>query len=248
MWSTNLDNSGSFEGGFMDNSKKASQSDVKFRRVQTIASVMIRHLLTYPTVEDIRIWDIPTRMFSIVGIIRNFEETATKMAYDVEDQTGTITALKWLEADKKASGLLMQTNIYVNVIGLLREQNEKRHMLILKLRPLVNLNELTTHLLEVTFLMLKAEAMLKNELENNQKNDTNEGPSEDTPYYGMTKEQTLVYKIIHAQNATESGIERCDIKTQVPRKMLTEVDGILDFLVSEGHIYTTSTDDHFKTT
>ncbi|XP_043260224.1 replication protein A 32 kDa subunit [Colletes gigas] len=248
MWATNLDNSVSFEGGFLDNSKKASQSDPKTRRVQTIAPVMIRHLLTYPVAEEVKMWNITTRMFSIVGIIRNFEETATKMAYDVEDQTGTITTLKWLEADKKASGLLMETNIYVNIIGLLREQNEKRHLLILKLKPLVNLNELTTHLLEVTYFMLKAEAMVKNESGSNQKTDTNQGSSDDNLYYGMSKDQTLVYRIIQAQNATESGIERCDIKTQVPRKMLTEVDGILDFLVSEGHIYTTSTDDHFKTT
>ncbi|XP_054012131.1 replication protein A 32 kDa subunit [Hylaeus anthracinus] len=251
MWSSNLDNSGTFEGGFLDSTNKTGPDDVKLRRVQTIVPVMIGHLLAANSVDETMIWDIPARMFSIVGIIRHMEETATKMSYDVEDQTGTITALKWLEAEKKASGLVMQMNVYVNIIGLLREQNEKRHILILRLQPLEDLNELTNHIFEVTYATLKAQAMSKKNKEG-QNNESsvmeNQESSEDSPYYGMTKDQTLVYKIIHAQNDTESGIERSDIKAKVPKKILPELDTILDFLVSEGHIYTTSTDNHFKTT
>ncbi|CAK9796092.1 Replication protein A 32 kDa subunit [Anthophora quadrimaculata] len=227
MWSSNLDSSASFEGGFLNNSRKGGQDDVKLRRVQTLVPVMIKHLLSASSTDETKFWNIPAH------------------------QTGTITALKWLEAEKKASDRTMKVNTYVRIVGLLREQNDKRHLLILRMWPLVDLNELTNHILEVTYATLKAEAMAKmnKELESNPNNSkVYEVPNEDSPYYGMTGDQTLVYKIIHAQNDTESGIERSDIKAQIPKRILSEIDNILDFLVSEGHIYTTSTDNHFKTT
>lgn len=157
--------------------------------------------------------------------------------------------MKWLEADAKPLDQKKHTNTYARVAGLLREQNDKRYILIIRMSPLQDLNELTTHILEVTFATLKAEVLAqKNKNVIDHSADGNERPSEDSPYYGMTGDQTLVYKIIHAQNDTESGIERSDIKAQVPRRILSDIDNILEFLVSEGHIYTTSTDNHFKTT
>ncbi|XP_017790960.1 PREDICTED: replication protein A 32 kDa subunit [Habropoda laboriosa] len=250
MWSSNLDTSASFEGGFLNNSRKGGQDDVKLRRVQTLIPVMIKHLLSASSTEETKFWNIPARMFIILGLVRNVEETATKISYDVEDQTGTITALKWLEAERKPSDHTVQINTYIRIIGLLREQNDKRHILILRMFPMQDLNELTNHILEVTYTALKAEAMAKTnkELENNPNVKVHEVPNEDSPYYGMTGDQTLVYKIIHAENDSESGIERSGIKAQVPKRILSEIDNILDFLVSEGHIYTTSTDNHFKTT
>ncbi|KZC14914.1 PREDICTED: replication protein A 32 kDa subunit [Dufourea novaeangliae] len=251
MWSSNSDTSADFGGGFLDNSRKGEQDNVKIRRVQTIVPVMIGHLLSASSTDETKFWDISARMFTFLGIVRNVQETATKISYDVEDQTGTITALKWLEADKKASDVTILMNTYVRIVGLLREQNDERHILILRMWPLQDLNELTNHILEVTFATLKAEAMAKKnkELINHQNGSTvDKGANEDVPHYGMTGDQSLVYKIINAKIDTESGIERAEIKGQVPPRILSEVDNILDFLVSEGHIYTTSTDDHFKTT
>lgn len=145
----------------------------------------------------------------------------------------------------------MQVNTYIRIIGLLREQNDKRHVLILRMWPLQSLNELTNHLLEVTYVVLKSKAMAKQSNEVGDGNSTmelTEEQLENCPDYGMTADQSLVYKIIHAQNDTDSGIERSEIKAKVPRKIFSRTDSILDFLVSEGHIYTTCTDDHFKTT
>ncbi|XP_076757941.1 replication protein A 32 kDa subunit-like [Xylocopa sonorina] len=250
MWSSKLDISGS-ESKFLDASQKGGQDSSKPRREQTIVPVMIKHLHSASSTEDIKLWDIPARIFKVLAIVRNVEETTTKISYDVEDESGTITAIKWLEADKKTSDCNIQINTYVNVIGLLREQNDKRHMLILRIWPLEYLNELTNHILEVTYVALKAESFAKKEKAAGSTSmdvKTDGMAKEDSPYYGMTADQTLVYKIIHAQNDSESGIEKCDIKAKVPKSVALDLDNILDFLVSEGHIYTTSTDDHFKTT
>lgn len=131
---------------------------------------------------------------------------------------------------------------------MLREQNDKRHILILRLLPLQNLNELTNHILEVIHASLKAEAKLNKNRKLKKNTTTNEVSNEDDLHYGMSSQQSLVYKIIYVQNDTECGIERSEIKKKVPKSILSDVDNIIEFLVSEGHIYTTSTDDHFKTT
>lgn len=89
MWSSNADTSATFEGGFLDNSRKGGQDDTKLRRQQNVIPVMIGHLLSVSSVDETKFWDIPARMFTVVGVIRNVEETATKLSYDIEDQTGS---------------------------------------------------------------------------------------------------------------------------------------------------------------
>ncbi|XP_033343145.1 replication protein A 32 kDa subunit-like [Bombus vosnesenskii] len=246
MWSSDLDSSINPRGGFLESFNKTDGT--KERKKQTIVPAMIGNLLSFSSTDEPKLWEIPARMFMIVGLVRNVEETTTKISYDIEDETGTITALKWLEMDKKTSDTTMQINTYVRVVGFLREQTDKRHILILRMWPLQTLNELINHILEVTYVTLKARMMAKDvttlEKEQDNKNDLNG----EAAYYGMSEAQTLVYKIIHAQNDTESGIERDKIKEKVPNSLSGQVDEILDFLSSEGHIYTTSSDDYFKTT
>lgn len=162
---------------------------------------------------------------------------------------GTITAFKWLEVNKKE--LAIQMNTYVCITGLLREQNDKRHILIVQMSPLQTLNELTNHILEVIYITLQTKLMAQNNIIGEGKNADNYSPNEsstaESSTAGMSKGQHLVYKLIQKQNDTESGIERTEIKEKVPEFLLQNVDDILEFLVSEGHIYTTSSDDHFKT-
>ncbi|KAF3428686.1 hypothetical protein E2986_02432 [Frieseomelitta varia] len=242
MWSTNLDSSINPQGGFSDNLKDENQR--KDSKKQTIVPAMIGNLLSFDSIDEPKIWNLSARMFMIVGLVRSVEETATKISYNVEDETGTITALKWLEVNKKE--LTIQTNTYVRIVGLLREQNDKRHILILRMSPLQTLNELTNHILEVTYVTLKAKLMAQkcgivDEGRNAEDFSSNESAT------GMSTGQHLVYKLIQTQNDTESGIERTEIKEKVPETLLQHVDDILEFLVSEGHIYTTSSDDHFKT-
>ena len=66
-------------------------------------------------------------------------------------------------------------------------------------------------------------------------------------FAGMDKDQAIVFKIITGDDS-ESGIEREQIKANVPPSLVSKVDEILEFLAGEGHIYTTRTDNHFKAT
>lgn len=108
---------------------------------------------------------------------------------------------------------------------------------------MIHLNELTNHLLEVTYIILKSQKMLNKQ---NKKSNTDNAFMIDDNFIELTKEQSIIFNIIQAKNDSENGIERNVIKTCVPKSI--DVDNIIDFLINEGHIYSTLTDNHFKTT
>lgn len=157
--------------------------------------------------------------------------------------TGTITAVMWLEADKNPaeSNTCTQVNTYVRVCGLLRNQNNQRQLLILRMYPLEDLNELTHHFLEVMYFILSA----------GKPAEEFNAPTtimSDHTMSGMSPEQVSVLEIVRSANDAECGIEKRDILSRVPKHVISRLDEILDFLLCEGHIYTTSSEDFFKAT
>ncbi|XP_014597787.1 PREDICTED: replication protein A 32 kDa subunit [Polistes canadensis] len=227
------------KGGFLNDTQSAS-GEKNFRRVQNVMPVMIKQILS--SSGEFEVWGVPARMITILGILRSVNESTTKIAYEIEDETGAITAVRWLEANKTSSEPSLEINSYVRIIGLLREQNGAKQIFILRILPLEELNELTNHLLEVTYVTLKAEQLFKGKNSNNSDDDTKTNDCS-----GMSPEQAAIFNIIQA-DTSDSGIERSVVKARTPAHMLSEVDNIIHFLISEGHIYTTCTDDHFKAT
>jgi len=147
----------------------------------------------------------------------------------------------WLEADRNPTESNIQMNTYVRIYGLLRNQNNQRQLLILRMHPLATLNELTHHLLEVMHFILSANKPTE------EFNTANAVMSDNT-IGGMSSEQVTVLEIIRSANDAECGIEKRDILSRVPKHIISRLDEILDFLMCEGHIYTTSSEDFFKAT
>lgn len=159
--------------------------------------------------------------------------------------TDTVTAIMWLEADKNpAETPCTQLNTYARIYGLVRSQNNQRHVLILRMYPIEDLNELTCHFMEVMYFILSAS---KSEKEPNVSNTSNIIMSDST-MSGMSPEQATILEIVRSANESECGIEKRDILAQIPKHIVPRVDEILDFLLCEGHIYTTSSEDFFKAT
>lgn len=135
----------------------------------------------------------------------------------------------------------------------MRSHNNKNFVLVVNIQPLQELNELVTHLMEVTLVSLEGEKQMNSVARNDQtfiNNSMNYGNSinrndEQDSVPGLNKEQNIVYRLIKNSTA-EYGAERSEIKMNVPPYVVNKVDDILQFLSGEGHIYTTSTDDHFK--
>ncbi|KMR04743.1 replication protein a 32 kda subunit [Lasius niger] len=238
MWNESSTN---FGGGFLDEStqgggtaKKGPQSNDR-----SIVPVMIKHI-TSSTTGDLQIAGKTVNTLTFVGIVRNIEQDTTKISFSIQDDTGTVTAVMWLEADKNpAENICTQVNTYVRVYGLLRNQNNQQHVLILRMHPLEDLNELTCHFMEVIYFILKAKKPAE---------EPTVPHTFDNTLSGMSAEQVTVLEIVRSANNAECGIEKRDILTKVPKNIIPRLDEILDFLLCEGHIYTTSSEDFFKAT
>lgn len=157
---------------------------------------------------------------------------------------GTLTAVMWLEADRNpAENICVQLNTYARVYGLIRNQNNQRHVLILRMYPVEDLNEVTCHFVEVMYLILSASKQ-KSEKEPDASNALNY----DNTMSGMSPDQVAILEIVRSANDSECGIEKRHILNQMPQHIKPRIDEILDFLLCEGHIYTTSSEDFFKAT
>jgi len=113
----------------------------------------------------------------------------------------------WLEADKNPaeSNSCTQINTYVRVHGLIRTQNNQRHVLILRMHPLEDLNDLTCHFMEVMYFILKASKPAE---ELTLPTNTSNSLMIDNTMSGMSPEQMAVLEVVRSANESECGIEK----------------------------------------
>lgn len=162
--------------------------------------------------------------------------------------TGTITAFRWLEVGRTTEESIIKLNTYARIYGHLREQNDTKHVLVLKMFPVTDLNELTNHLLEVVHMLLKSQPKLSSQAQSADTTNNDDSMADNNSVSGLTKDQAVIFKIIQAENNSVNGIERSTVISRSPRNILSDANDIIDFLMSEGHIYTTFTNNHFKST
>lgn len=248
MWN-NHDTSHQFgesnEGGFMpDMTVTESQSEEGAKRASSITPFLAGHINKVPLAE-LTILGLEVRLVTIVGIVRDVVETSTKISYKIEDETGTVDVELWLEENARANHVLQKLNTYVRVFGIIKEKSGKQVIVLLKIWPLKSLNDLTTHLLEVTDIFTQDESTEDIYPESS---NVVSSPAEGQELLGVSAEQNIVFKIIKRHNHSENGISKDAIKRELPSHLVSRLDEIIEFLSSEGHIYTTCTDDNYKTT
>ncbi|KAH0546412.1 replication protein A 32 kDa subunit [Cotesia glomerata] len=254
MWGNDsTTESGGGGGGFMDESYStaAPQADRgETKRSNNVIPLMIsdvqkagRHGKT--------IWGKGLNVICVVGLVKEISSQTTKIGYNIEDETGTIMAFKWLEAESiPPEGI--EVGMYVKIHGTVREQGgDNCHVFVMKIRPVKKYAEVFSHLLEVISISANLKYP-KNSLQGKgveapTSNKAEDEDMNDDICHGLTNEQKVLYKIIKSHDS-ENGIERNYLKTQVPKNLEPKVDVMLDFLASEGHIYTTCNDDFFKAT
>lgn len=100
-----------------------------------------------------------------VGQVRNISSQSTNITYKIDDGTGEIEVKKWvdsatrdsMETDEKGPGdgkSEVVLNGYARVFGAIKTFANKRYIGAHSVRPLTNLNELHSHLLEATAVHL----------------------------------------------------------------------------------------------
>ncbi|XP_068241531.1 replication protein A 32 kDa subunit-B [Palaemon carinicauda] len=272
MWNSG----GGFDGGFMstqsDFASPAGQSEKKARRSQNLIPVTLKSVLD-STEETLKVSNTEVHMLSVVGLIKAVDVTSTKITYTVDDTTALMDAVQWVENDQDTkdtfSKPLMEMT-YCQIFGSVRTQAGKKYIMIFRIMPVEDPNVITTHMLEVIHSFLKlqqietmpAGGMAGNTTGNTGGMDnsligttgfdggsnTGMGSGGFSGMHGLNASQNMVFQVLR-QCTDESGVERDVIVQQLAGKLnRAQISQVLDFLSSEGHIYTTIDEDHFKTT
>ncbi|XP_062386280.1 replication protein A 32 kDa subunit-like isoform X2 [Sardina pilchardus] len=96
--------------------------------------------------------EIEINMVSLVGIVQRVSSSMSSMLYLLDDMTGpSIDARFWLDSEEEGvENSVVPPGTYVKIIGRLRSFENHRSLVGLHLRRLQDLNEITSHILEVT--------------------------------------------------------------------------------------------------
>ncbi|KAK3090357.1 hypothetical protein FSP39_011153 [Pinctada imbricata] len=246
-------------GGF--GTPQASQGDRKSRsRLQNILPCTIAEIINASHTDDkFYTGDIELSQVTLVGLITAVKETPTRIDYEVDDKSGPPLEVKHFvdnDDDVPVAERVqpLRENTYVRVYGNVRSFGGKRNVVAFKILPVMDMNEITYHMLEVTYSHLVLSKQSNGNVDGG-------GGGQSVSYgggdysnsdgggmvSGLNPIQNQVHMIIRG-NVTEEGasIESvCKQLRGVPERSIREA---LEFLSSEGHIYSTIDEDHFKAT
>nr|XP_058892714.1 replication protein A 32 kDa subunit isoform X3 [Kogia breviceps] len=159
-----------------------------------------------------------------------------------------------ISQDASSENTVVPPETYVKVAGHLRSFQNKKSLVAFKIMPLEDMNEFTTHILEV----VNAHMMLS---KSNSQPSAGRAPISNPgmgeagnfggnifmPANGLNMAQNQVLNLIKACPRPE-GLNFQDLKNQLQHMTVASIKQAVDFLSNEGHIYSTVDDDHFKST
>uniref|UniRef100_A0A0P4VYW3 Replication protein A C-terminal domain-containing protein n=1 Tax=Scylla olivacea TaxID=85551 RepID=A0A0P4VYW3_SCYOL len=246
------------------------------RRIESVLPLTIRTVLGLDE-NNQEYLGTPVNMVTVMGLIQEVNVTSTKVTYTLNDTTGTICAIKWLDSETEEEPLM--ENTYCQVHGTFKTHQGNKQLLALHLEPITDLNWITAHMLEVVYTALqlqriKTEAsdsgLGKGALAGSSDGMSNSmvgfgglaGPgmpggdmggsgSGGYSLMGLTAQQKMVFEVIRSivDDSENTGYSREHIKAKLKGKVTPQqVDNVLFFLSSEGHVYTTVDEDHFRAT
>jgi len=267
MWGNQGGYDGGDQGGGYMNSPgqfgSPQQSQEKKRqRAQNILPCTVAHVLTAEQQDDrFMVGKVELHQVTLVGLVRTVKEAATRLDYDIDDMTGPpLEVRQFVDNDENSPDeertAPMRENTYVRVFGHVRAFNQKRSVVAFRMVPILDMNELTTHLLEV----IHSHLSLTKQPAAGQTSTTSNASVMDTTapgeyagaqggdnMNGLTPTQQQVSLVI--KSCTDDQGVNVNFITQklrgIPQKAIMEA---LEFLSSEGHIYSTIDDEHFKST
>nr|XP_028598584.1 replication protein A 32 kDa subunit isoform X3 [Podarcis muralis] len=160
-----------------------------------------------------------------------------------------------LSQEAGSENVVVPPGTYVKVLGHLRSFQNKKSLVAFKILPLEDMNEFTTHLLEVVnahMILRKGNMPMSMKMPQpvglmGMGNTSSYGGNGALPVSGLTAHQTQILNLIKSSTSAE-GISLQDLQSQLRSINLPTLKKAVEFLSSEGHIYSTIDDEHFKST
>eukprot|EP00467_Chlorarachnion_reptans_P005846 CAMPEP_0114524776 /NCGR_PEP_ID=MMETSP0109-20121206/22048_1 /TAXON_ID=29199 /ORGANISM="Chlorarachnion reptans, Strain CCCM449" /LENGTH=260 /DNA_ID=CAMNT_0001706267 /DNA_START=37 /DNA_END=819 /DNA_ORIENTATION=+ len=257
------------QGGFTSPAKSsqfgASQGSpsVNAKRNQSLTPLSIKQLIEakQPDSMSFSIDDKPVSQVKIVGMILSVDVSAATTNYTVDDGTGQITVRIYTNEDAPQdlnSGC--REDVYVKVVGNLRDISGQKIVVAFQVHPVTNFNEITMHHLDVVHTHLKntkgpldakgnlaQKAVPQNPMLANSSahyDGGNSGENDD-----MEPHQSAVLKIFQQESRnSESGASITLIVSKLPQYTPAQIRDAIEFLSGEGHLYSTIDEEHYKCT
>jgi len=200
---------------------------------------------------------------SMVGIIRTVIKRSNDITYVLDDMTSNEFTVK-LQSDEndeledeenRAPQSHFVENQYVKVFGILKSLQGQKYIQAFRILPLKQLNEITYHILDCINTSIFYAS--KGQDKAYSANDTTHGnqPANANNNFEMEKSQagglSGIYNQISSvikQSKSNEGIHIGDICAYFKNIPQNKIREALDFLSTEGHIYSTIDDEHFKST
>ncbi|XP_072227199.1 replication protein A 32 kDa subunit-like [Leuresthes tenuis] len=201
--------------------------------------------------DSFAICDWELNQISVVGVIRGFAPFVTNIQYSVDDMTGPPLNVKlWVNMEDSTQTTIASPGTYVKVTGSLRNFCGQRSLLAMKIRCIKDLNEITSHMLEV----VQAHIQLFGKVFDVNMNTTAALPpdgssgahSEGILPKGLSNVQGQVLCVIRRFSVRDEGISFQDLRTQLDYLGIQDIRTSLAFLIKEGHIFLTIAEHHFK--
>jgi replication factor A2 len=255
-------------GGFMPEKAEspAASKGGRARGEQTMFPVTIKQVIDADSSDDVvKIDGRDVNQVVVVGTVMSLESQALANNYKVDDGTGSIDVRWWTDADSSDIHADKQSQIremtYVRVVGKIRNFQGAKQIVAFDVRPVKDFNEVTYHMINCIQVHLAHTTQPAATTQSSAAPGFNYGaaPAQHTPApqamdtsgadSGMSEIQRLVLKIIEQRGTGEMGCQFGDVKAELGARFNEgELRNAIEFLSSEGHLYSTIDEDHFKAT
>lgn len=244
-------------GGF--GTPQQSEEKRSRQRAQNIMPVTVAEIINSTQLDDkFFSGDVEIFQVTLVGLVKSVKESSTRLDYEIDDLTGPPLEVKqFVDNDDSVPDeervQAVRENTYVRVRGTVRSFAGKKSVVAFKISPVTDLNEMTYHILEVIHSHASLATQPSHAVSNGiaaQVNGSTRTP-DDAGDHGMVSGLTSIQNQVHLAIRNNSSAEGASVESVckqvrgVPEKAIREA---IEFLSSEGHIYSTIDDDHYKAT
>ncbi|TNN89140.1 Replication protein A subunit [Liparis tanakae] len=251
-------------GGFASPSLSQGGDKKGRTRATQIIPCTVSQLMSASQVDEaFRVGDVEVTQVTIVGIIRSIDKSMTNIQYKVDDMTAAPMDVKqWVDTeDPGVDNSVLPPGTYVKISGNLRSFQNHRSVVAFGVRPLEDMNEITSHILEVVQAhmalgkpqtMSSAGGGMSSDVTPNSRP---AGESSGGSYAGassmanngLSANQNQVLSLIRGC-PDQKGISILQLRDRLGVMSMPVIKQAVEFLSNEGHIFSTIDEDHYKST
>lgn len=254
-------------GGFASPALSQGGEKKRTRATQIIPCTVSQMMSASQADEAFRVGDVEVSQVTIVGIIRSTDKSMTNIQYKVDDMTTAPMDVKqWVDTeDPGVDSTVLPPGTYVKVSGNLRSFQNHRSVVAFSVKPLENMNEITSHMMEVVqahMALGKPQSGAAAAGEGGGGTSSNVTPpprpvtestrgsyagAHDMVNNGLSANQNQVLCLIRGCPEPQ-GISIQDLKQRLNVMSMAVIKQAVEFLSNEGHIFSTIDEDHYKST